>query len=67
MEQILKIGSVSSATKAKRVLGDESIKGRLTKTADGEEGCAWGVAVAGKDAESAVRVLRAVGIRYEVL
>ena len=67
MEQILKIGSVSSATKAKRVLEDESIRGRLTKTGEGEEGCAWGVAVSGKDAERAVRLLRAAGIRYEVL
>ncbi len=67
MEQIFKIGSVSSASKAKRVLTEKQIKGRLTKTSDTDEGCAWGVAVLGKDAERAVRVLRAEGIRYEAL
>ena len=67
MEQILKLGSVSNASKAKRVLNDRSIKGRLTKTSDTAEGCAWGIAVAGRDAERAVRILRAEGIRYEAL
>ena len=67
MEQILKIGSVSSAAKAKRALSEKHIKGRLTKTSVTDEGCAWGIAVLGTEAERAVRILRAEGIRYEAL
>ena len=50
MEQLFKLGSVSSAAKAKRVLLKESIRGRMTKTGTGEDGCTWGIAVLGKDA-----------------
>lgn len=67
MEQIFRLGSVSGASKAKRVLSERNVKGRLTKTSDKEEGCTWGVAVAGRDAEIAARILRAEGIRYEAL
>ena len=67
MEQLFKLGSVSSASKAKRVLTARGIRGRITKTGDKDEGCAWGIAVVGKDAEMASRILRAEGIRYEAL
>ncbi len=67
MEQIFKIGSVSSASRAKRALTEQSIKGRLTKTEGGEEGCTWGIAVIGRESERAARVLREAGIRYEAL
>ena len=67
MEQIFKLGSVSNASKAKRVLSARGIKGRMTKTDGGKEGCTWGLAVDGKEAETAAGVLRAEGIRYEAL
>ena len=67
MEQLFKLGSVSSAAKARRVLLKESIRGRMTKTGTGEDGCAWGIAVSGKDAARAAHLLRAEGIRYEAL
>ena len=67
MEQIFKLGSVSNAAKAKRILSVKGIKGRITKTDAKSEGCTWGVAVNGKEAEIAASVLRAEGIRYEAL
>lgn len=67
MEQIFKLGSVSTAAKARRVLLTQSIRGRMTKTDTSSDGCAWGIAVEGRDAERAVRILRAEGIRYEAL
>ena len=67
MEQVFKIGAVSAASKGRRILSDHGIRGRLTKTDDAGEGCAWGLAVLGKDAEEVTRLLRAAGIRYELL
>ena len=67
MEQTFKLGSVSSAAKAKRVLNAKGIKGRITKTDGKEEGCAWGIAVDGRAAQAAASALRAEGIRYEAL
>jgi hypothetical protein len=67
MEQIFKIGAVANASRAKRILTENGIKGRLTKTDDQSEGCAWGIAVGGKDAEGATLILKRAGIRYEVL
>ena len=66
MEQIFKIGAVSGASRAKRILSESGIKGRLTKTDGGVAGCAWGIAVADAAAVEAARLLRAAGIRYEV-
>ena len=67
MEQIFKFGSVSNAAKAKRVLSAKGIRGRMTKTDGTDEGCAWGLAVSGKEAVTAANALRAEGIRYEAL
>ncbi len=67
MEQILKTGAVSAATRAKKILTAAGIKARITKAEGDADGCAWGVAVAGEAAAAAVRVLRAEGIRYEAL
>ncbi|MBE6656183.1 MAG: hypothetical protein E7609_04880 [Ruminococcaceae bacterium] len=67
MEQIFKLGSVSNAAKARRILTNKGIRGRLTKTEEKDEGCAWGIAVVGKDAQAAASALRAEGIRYEAL
>ncbi len=67
MEQIFKLGSVSNAAKARRILTAKGIKGRLIKTEERKEGCAWGIAVVGKDAQAAASALRAEGIRYEAL
>ena len=67
MEQIFKIGAVANASRAKRILTESGIKGRLTKTDDSREGCAWGIAVGGKDAEETSLLLKRAGIRYEVL
>lgn len=67
MEQIFKLGSVSNAAKAKRVLSAKGIRGRMTKTDGADEGCAWGLAVSGKEAVMAANALRTEGIRYEAL
>ena len=67
MEQIFKIGAVSSASRAKRILSENGIKGRLTKTDSGKEGCAWGIAVSGTSAVAAAKLLRVAGVKYEVL
>lgn len=67
MEQIFKIGAVANASRAKRILSENGIKGRLTKTDDSTEGCAWGIAVGGKDAEGATLLLKRAGIRYEAM
>lgn len=67
MEQIFKLGSASTATKAKRLLSKEGIHGRIMKTEDTKDGCAWGVAVGGQAAKTASQLLRQAGIRYEAL
>ena len=67
MEQIFKIGSVSNAARARRVLSAKGIRGRMTKTDGTDEGCAWGLAVDGKEAQTAAAALRSEGIRYEAL
>ena len=67
MEQLFRLGAVSSAAKARRILNERGIKGRITKTNVTEEGCVWGIAVLGKDAEKAALALRTEGIRYEAL
>lgn len=67
MEQTFKLGSVSNAARAKRILNTQGIKVRIIKTDGKEEGCAWGVSVEGKTAQAAANVLRAEGIRYEAL
>lgn len=66
MEQVFKIGAVSGASRAKRILSEGGVKGRLTKTDGGMEGCAWGIAVADAAAVEAARLLRAAGVKYEV-
>lgn len=66
MEQIFKIGAVSGASRAKRVLAAGGVRGRLTKTEGGVAGCTWGVAVADTAAVEAARLLRAAGVKYEV-
>lgn len=67
MEQIFKIGAVSGASRARRVLSEAGIRARITKTSDGKEGCLWGIAVPLTKAEETVQLLRRAGIRYEVL
>ena len=67
MEQIFKIGSVSGASRAKKALQTHGVKGRITKTGDTKDGCAWGIAVTGREAETAARILRLEGVRYEAL
>lgn len=67
MEQIFKLGAVANASRAKRILTESSIKSRLTKTDDTKEGCVWGIAVEGADAEKAVLLLKRAKIRYEAL
>ena len=66
MEQIFKIGAVSGASRAKRVLAAGGVRGRLTKTEGSVAGCTWGVAVADTAAVEAARLLRAAGVKYEV-
>ena len=67
MEQVFKVDTVSNAAKAKRLLQAQGIKSRITKTGITNNGCAWGIAISGKEAKEAARLLRLEGIRYEAL
>ena len=67
MEQVFKMGAVANASRAKRIFTESGIKGRITKTDDSSEGCAWGIAVQGNEAETAALLLKRAGIRYEIL
>lgn len=67
MERILKFGSVSSASRARRILLDGGVKARLTKTDTSKEGCGWGLTVRDEDLLDAARILRGAGLSYEGL
>ena len=66
MERILRIGSVSGASFAKRLLAEVGIRTRLVKTDTGEDGCYWGLRIKDKDLHEVARRLRMAGISYDI-
>lgn len=67
MEKLIKIGTVTAASRARRALLEESVHTRLTKVETTREGCVWGLKVEETEALSAARALRRLGIGYELL
>lgn len=66
MEKTLYFGSVSAASRGKRLLAAARIRSRLTKLESDAEGCAWGLKLKEDDLLAAAQILRAEGVRYEV-
>ena len=66
MERLIKIGSVSDASKARRILLNEGIRTRLTKTEMTKEGCVWGLKLDDALLRSAVQSLLRHGFSYEI-
>ena len=66
MEKTLYFGSISNASRAKRLLASEHVRARLTKLETGTEGCTWGLRLDESDLLAAIQILRAEGVRYEV-
>jgi hypothetical protein len=66
MERILRIGSVSGASFAKRLLSEAGIRTRLIKADVGADGCVWGLRIKDKDLHEVVRHLRMAGISYDI-
>lgn len=65
MEYLLKFGSISKASVARRLLSGKGVRARLTKTNSDASGCGWGLTVKEKDLMEAARILREAGISYE--
>ena len=66
LERTLKIGSVSGASFARRLLSDVGIRARVVKTDTGEDGCHWGIRLKDKDLHDALRYLRMAGVSYDI-
>ena len=66
MEQLIKIGSVTAASRARRALLEESLRTRLTKVEAKREGCVWGLKVKDEDLLAVTRGLRDLKIPYEL-
>ncbi len=63
-DRTLRIGSVSGASFAKRLLAENGIRARLVKLESGREGCMWGIRVREEELMEAVRRLRFAGVSY---
>ncbi len=66
MERLIKIGTVTDASRARRTLLSEGIHTRLTKAETSKEGCVWGLKVKDTDLLEAVKILKIVGLTYEI-
>ena len=61
------LGSITRASKAKRLLSNEGIKAELTKSARGDTGeCAHGIKIRSDDMYRTAMILRKHGIDYTV-
>ncbi len=67
MERLIKIGSVTLASRARRELLKESLSTRLTKAETRREGCVWGLKVKNADLLSVTEALRRLGYSYELI
>ena len=66
MEGLIKIGSLTVASRARRSLLEYGIRTRLTRTETTKEGCLWGLRVARKDILAASTYLRRMGVVHEL-
>lgn len=66
MERLIKIGTVTDASRARRALLSEGIHTRLTKAESTNEGCVWGLKIIDTALPSAVRILKILGISHEI-
>lgn len=66
MERLIKIGSVTEASRARRILLEEGIRTRITKAETTDEGCVWGLKVEDSALLQVTRALIRLGIAYEV-
>ena len=66
MERLIKIGTVTDASRARRALLSEGIHTRLTKAESNGEGCVWGLKAEDTALPNAVRILKILGIPYEI-
>jgi hypothetical protein len=64
MDEIVTIGSLTYAQKAKRMLAAKGIHVRLIKTDGGEAGCTYALAIPGASFFDAIAALRTSGIPY---
>ena len=64
MEEIVTIGSLTYTQKAKRALASKGIRARLIKTAEGEAGCSYALAIPAASYLEAISTLRTSGIPY---
>jgi hypothetical protein len=67
VERLIKIGTVTEASRARRGLLDEGVHSRLTKAESAAEGCLWGLRVNDEHLHTAVKLLRRLGLSYEIL
>lgn len=67
MERLIKIGSVTLASRARRELLKESLSTRLSKVETRREGCIWGLKVKRSDVLSVTEALRRLGYSYELI
>ena len=67
MERLIKIGSVTLASRARRALLKESLPTRLTKAETRQDGCVWGLKVKNADLLSVTEALRRLGYSYELV
>lgn len=65
MERLFQFGSVSNASRAKRILLENGIRTKLVKTDTKKDGCAWGISLPEEKMLDAARILRGRGVRYE--
>ena len=66
MERLIKIGSVTEASRARRILLEEGIRTRLTKAETTAEGCVWGLKTEDSVLLQVTRALVRLGIAYEI-
>ena len=67
MERLIRIGSVSDASRARRLLLDEGLRTRLTKTEIGKDGCVWGLKAEVTHLSEITLLLMRHGIPYEII
>ena len=66
MERLIKIGSVTEASRARRILLEQGIRTRLTKAETTAEGCGWGLRAEDSVLLQVTRALVRLGIAYEI-
>ncbi len=66
VERMIRIGTVTEASRARRALLERGIRTRLTKAEATKDGCIWGLKVDAASLLMAVKTLGQCGISYEI-